>query len=263
MMSWNSQMEFQYTDTTLPYDSIGSFMDFFGGMAYDHLNYIFADVPYAQENSSVNTNLYKFGFSEPESFSYYDYSPGYSVTGQVCGNEGQDCHIENSQTLADNDVVAANMHREDNSITTPHANSVECSRVYQNTCDNEVVWQDNIDPDNMTYEELLELGEAVGTQSRGLSQDLISLLPVTKFKCGLFSRKRSRKERSDNEFLKGLSGFIQFCGFCQYSLQSLSREFGENRYAMKFLKLLIQFLENYKYQFHAFVDYLLFDLKHK
>nr|GMD17776.1 E3 ubiquitin ligase BIG BROTHER-like [Ipomoea batatas] len=195
MMSWNSQMEFQYTDTTLPYDSIGSFMDFFGGMAYDHLNYIFADVPYAQENSSVNTNLYKFGFSEPESFSYYDYSPGYSVTGQVCGNEGQDCHIENSQTLADNDVVAANMHREDNSISTPHANSVECSRVYQNTCDNEVVWQDNIDPDNMTYEELLELGEAVGTQSRGLSQDLISLLPVTKFKCGLFSRKRSRKER--------------------------------------------------------------------
>lgn len=107
------------------------------------------------------------------------------------------------------------------------------------------------------------MGEAVGTQSRGLSQDLISLLPVTKFKCGLFSRKRSRKERSDNEFLKGLSGFIQFCGFCQYSLQSLSREFGENRYAMKFLKLLIQFLENYKYQFHAFVDYLLFDLKHK
>nr|GMD12945.1 E3 ubiquitin ligase BIG BROTHER-like [Ipomoea batatas] len=195
MMSWNSQMEFQYTDTTLPYDSIGSFMDFFGGMAYDHLNYIFADVPYAQENSSVNTNMYKFVFSEPESFSYYDYSPGYSVSGQVCGNEGQDCHIENSQTLADNDVVAANMHREDNSISTPHANSVECSRVYQNTCDNEVVWQDNIDPDNMTYEELLELGEAVGTQSRGLSQDLISLLPVTKFKCGLFSRKRSRKER--------------------------------------------------------------------
>ncbi|XP_031100159.1 E3 ubiquitin-protein ligase BIG BROTHER-like [Ipomoea triloba] len=195
MMSWNLQMEFQYTDTTLPYDSIGSFMDFFEGMAYDHLNYIFADVPYAQENSSVNTNLYKFGFSEPESFSYYDYSPGYSVTGQVCGNDGQDCHIGNSQTLADNDVVAANMHREDNSISTSHANSVECSRVYQNTCDNEVVWQDNIDPDNMTYEELLELGEAVGTQSRGLSQDLISLLPVTKFKCGLFSRKRSRKER--------------------------------------------------------------------
>nr|CAB3496928.1 unnamed protein product [Digitaria exilis] len=76
----------------------------------------------------------------------------------------------------------------------------------------QVVWQDNIDPDNMTYEyisclilsstitwfcwqELLDLGEAVGTQSRGLSQERISLLPVTKFKCGFFSRKKRRRER--------------------------------------------------------------------
>ncbi|KAI9112500.1 hypothetical protein K1719_016423 [Acacia pycnantha] len=29
-----------------------------------------------------------------------------------------------------------------------------------------VIWQDNIDPDNMTCEELSNLGEAVGTQSR-------------------------------------------------------------------------------------------------
>ncbi|KAL0379889.1 UNVERIFIED_CONTAM: E3 ubiquitin-protein ligase BIG BROTHER, partial [Sesamum angustifolium] len=30
----------------------------------------------------------------------------------------------------------------------------------------QVLWQDDIDPDTMTYEELLDLGEAVGTQSR-------------------------------------------------------------------------------------------------
>ncbi|MCI15338.1 E3 ubiquitin ligase BIG brother-like protein [Trifolium medium] len=59
----------------------------------------------------------------------------------------------------------------------------------------QVIWQDNIDPDNMTYEELLELGEAVGTQSRGLTQEQISLLPVSKFKCGFFLRKKSRNER--------------------------------------------------------------------
>nr|DAD29830.1 TPA_asm: hypothetical protein HUJ06_031298 [Nelumbo nucifera] len=56
-------------------------------------------------------------------------------------------------------------------------------------------WQDNIDPDNMTYEELLDLGEAVGTHSRGLSQEHISQLPISKFKCGFFSRKKSRGER--------------------------------------------------------------------
>lgn len=44
-------------------------------------------------------------------------------------------------------------------------------------------------------QELLELGEAVGTQSRGLSQELIALLPVSKHKCSFFSRKKSRDER--------------------------------------------------------------------
>ncbi|XLU95981.1 hypothetical protein S245_010333, partial [Arachis hypogaea] len=53
----------------------------------------------------------------------------------------------------------------------------------------------SIDPDNMTYEELLELGEAVGTQSCGLTQEQISMLPVSsKYKCGFFSRKKSRDE---------------------------------------------------------------------
>ncbi|KHN31774.1 Sugar transporter ERD6-like 6 [Glycine soja] len=47
----------------------------------------------------------------------------------------------------------------------------------------------------ITSEELLELGEAVGTQSRGLTQEYISSLPVSKYKCGFFSRKKSRDER--------------------------------------------------------------------
>ncbi|KAI7991686.1 E3 ubiquitin-protein ligase BIG BROTHER [Camellia lanceoleosa] len=105
-MSWNPQTEVNYANATFPYNSAGSFINFFEGLAYEHVNFIFADSLPAQ-----------------------------------------------------------------------------------------VVWQDNVDPDNMTYEELLELGEAVGTQGRGLSQDLISLLPVRKFKSGFFSRKKSRNER--------------------------------------------------------------------
>ncbi|PQQ07776.1 hypothetical protein Pyn_02241 [Prunus yedoensis var. nudiflora] len=68
-------------------------------------------------------------------------------------------------------------------------------RRNQNSQDYQVIWQDNIDPDSLTYEELLELSEAVGTQSRGLSQDQISLLPISKYKCSFFSRKKSRDER--------------------------------------------------------------------
>nr|AFK40026.1 unknown [Lotus japonicus] len=74
--------------------------------------------------------------------------------------------------------------------------SIECPRRHHsNSSDYQVIWQDNIDPDDMTYEELLELGEAVGTQSRGLTPEQISLLPVSKYKCGFFLRKKSRDER--------------------------------------------------------------------
>nr|GMD24499.1 E3 ubiquitin ligase BIG BROTHER-like [Ipomoea batatas] len=192
-MSWNPQMEFHYSNSAMPYNSIGSFMDFFGAMTYDHVNYIFADASYAPESlyPSVYTNQYKFGFSEAGNFCYYDYSHDHVLNNQVSGNEVQDRHLENPSTIAVSESVAADMHQQENL----GANSMECPRGHHNTRVNEVVWQDNIDPDNMTYEELLELGEAVGTQSRGLSQDLISLLPVTKFKRGLFSRRKSRTER--------------------------------------------------------------------
>ncbi|KAK5845190.1 hypothetical protein PVK06_001346 [Gossypium arboreum] len=58
--------------------------------------------------------------------------------------------------------------------------------------------------------ELLELGESVGTQSRGLTKELISLLPVSKYKCSLFSRKKSRKERlrSKNNLQKAHNGWL-------------------------------------------------------
>ncbi|KAK1272573.1 E3 ubiquitin ligase BIG BROTHER-related [Acorus gramineus] len=42
-------------------------------------------------------------------------------------------------------------------------------------------WQE-VDPDELSYEELLALGEVVGTQSRGLSVDTIASLPSTNYK---------------------------------------------------------------------------------
>ncbi|XP_042505628.1 E3 ubiquitin ligase BIG BROTHER-related-like [Macadamia integrifolia] len=54
--------------------------------------------------------------------------------------------------------------------------------------------QDNIDPDNMTYEELQSLGDAIGTESRGLSEELISYLQTSKYKTGGFFSKKDKKE---------------------------------------------------------------------
>ncbi|XP_008795396.2 E3 ubiquitin-protein ligase BIG BROTHER-like [Phoenix dactylifera] len=56
------------------------------------------------------------------------------------------------------------------------------------------VAQDDVDPDNMTYEELQRLSEAIGTESRGLSDELISFLPNSRYKIGLFSKKEKHEE---------------------------------------------------------------------
>ncbi|VVA98272.1 unnamed protein product [Arabis nemorensis] len=45
------------------------------------------------------------------------------------------------------------------------------------------VW-DEMDPDELSYEELLALGEFVGTESRGLSADTIASLPSKRYKEG-------------------------------------------------------------------------------
>ncbi|KAF6154434.1 hypothetical protein GIB67_028326 [Kingdonia uniflora] len=58
----------------------------------------------------------------------------------------------------------------------------------------QAVRQDNIDPDNMTYEELQSLGEAIGSQSKGLSDELISYLPSYKYKTGFFSKKEKHED---------------------------------------------------------------------
>ncbi|GMH19655.1 hypothetical protein Nepgr_021496 [Nepenthes gracilis] len=50
--------------------------------------------------------------------------------------------------------------------------------------------QDGVDPDQMTYEELQSLGETIGSESKGLSENDISSLPSFKYRTGgLFSKK--------------------------------------------------------------------------
>ncbi|KAI3985412.1 hypothetical protein MKX01_033726 [Papaver californicum] len=56
------------------------------------------------------------------------------------------------------------------------------------------VRQDSIDPDNMTYEQLQSLGESLGTESKGLSEELIAYLPTFKYKVGFFSKKEKHDE---------------------------------------------------------------------
>ncbi|KAJ9164368.1 hypothetical protein P3X46_023951 [Hevea brasiliensis] len=196
-MSWNPLMELHYTNTSYPYNSAGSFMEYFEGLTYEHVNFIFDGASQVQESvyPSMNANFYKFSLSQPGSSLYYDHSHAYQVQdhGSQIDDYGRPLEHSSTVTNVPTAVVSAEWERNENMTTSN--DPVECLQRHQNAQDFQVIWQDNIDPDNMSYEELLELGEAVGAQSRGLSQELISLLPVSKYKCSFFSRRKSRSER--------------------------------------------------------------------
>ena len=57
---------------------------------------------------------------------------------------------------------------------------------------------DNINPDEMTYEELLELGEKIGVVCKGFSEEQIKMIPIVKY-------KKSNSEIKD-----------EMCSVCQY-----------------------------------------------
>ncbi|PNT61693.1 hypothetical protein BRADI_5g18810v3 [Brachypodium distachyon] len=58
----------------------------------------------------------------------------------------------------------------------------------------QVATEDGVDPDNMTYEELQQLGETIGTESKGLPDDMIMLLKSSTYKIRIFSRKEKHDE---------------------------------------------------------------------
>ncbi|KAJ4828859.1 hypothetical protein Tsubulata_023182 [Turnera subulata] len=195
-MSWISHMDAQYMNTSYPYNSAGSFIEYFEGLTYEHVNFIFEGGSHLQDSvyPSVSTNFYKFGTAQPGS-AYYDHSHNYEVHDHAPRNDEYRRPLENSSTVANERTSAVNTEWEGTENRPAHNDPVECLRRRQNAPDYQVIWQDNVDPDAMSYEELLELGETVGTQSRGLSQELISLLPVSKHKRSFFSRRKSRSER--------------------------------------------------------------------
>ncbi|KAL8145321.1 hypothetical protein AgCh_003495 [Apium graveolens] len=59
--------------------------------------------------------------------------------------------------------------------------------------DTQNTMQDDVDPDSMTYEQLQSLGEIVGSENKGLPEELISRLPTFKYNSGIFSKKKKEE----------------------------------------------------------------------
>ncbi|KAJ6814852.1 E3 ubiquitin ligase BIG BROTHER-like [Iris pallida] len=199
-MNVNRQVEVHYIDTGFPYTMTQSFMDLFEGLSYAQADVALAEALQDQGNpywSMMHTSSYKYGFSGSVSSPYYSFSHAYEMNDYVPRLDGGRRLWDNPAPSNTVDLPQPVLHGVGSADASASPNTEDCIRANPETSSpqEQVILEDNIDPDNMTYEELLDLGEAVGTQSRGLSQDKISLLPVTKYKCSFFSRKKAHRER--------------------------------------------------------------------
>ncbi|CAN1354755.1 E3 ubiquitin-protein ligase BIG BROTHER [Linum perenne] len=194
-MSWNSGMDVHYMDTSYPYNSAGSFMEYFQGLTYEHVNFIFDGGCHVQD-SGYGSQSYKFGALQPGSTPHYDPSDTYEALDHGPRMDEYERPFGGSSRMPVERTAVTSTEWDSNDDATSHINLVDCVRRHHSSHDfHQGTWQDSLDPDDMTYEELLELGEAVGSQSRGLPQEHISLLPVSRYKCCIFSRRKSRTER--------------------------------------------------------------------
>ncbi|KAG9448432.1 hypothetical protein H6P81_008397 [Aristolochia fimbriata] len=183
-----------------------SFMDLFEGLAYAQSDFILAGPLQDQVHGltlsdctywPTHVNAYKYGVSGSGSTSYFTQVHTDDVADHLIRMDGGR-RMWDSPAMISCEEPQPTVHgrgSRGSANVTSHATSEECIRNHHSTSSSQILWQDNIDPDNMTYEELVDLGEAVGTHNRGLSQDRISSLPVSKYKCSFFSRKKKQTER--------------------------------------------------------------------
>ncbi|KAL4359930.1 hypothetical protein AHAS_Ahas08G0126600 [Arachis hypogaea] len=204
-MNDGRQMGLHYMDNGFPYAvNDSNFVDFFQGVSHVPVNYTFAGSMPDQECVywSMNMNQYKFGLSGPGSTSYYG---SYEVNDHLPRMEINRAEWEYPSVTITEEPATADSPPIREGVTSMQTIPEECSPNHHESDGSQVIWQDDIDPDNMTYEELLDLGEAVGTQSRGLSQELIDTLPTSKYKFGsLFKRKNYGKRNVQFAILKCL-----------------------------------------------------------
>ncbi|KAJ8573559.1 hypothetical protein K7X08_010070 [Anisodus acutangulus] len=146
-----------------------------------------------QENAywCMNMSYYKYGHSILESTSYHSYETGIN---HVSRPDLSERPWEYAIPMNVDEGASTDVIYEENTVPGEDAGTEECVLSNQDDSNHQDILEDEIDPDNMTYEELLDLGETFGTQSRGLPDELISLLPTTKYKSnGIFSRKKSEE----------------------------------------------------------------------
>lgn len=202
-MNSNQQIEVHYINTGFPYTVTDSFMDLFEGLDYVHPDLALAEALQDQESVywSLQTNTDKQGATgSATSNSRNGHTQTHEGNEQVNNTTDSTRGWDNNSQVNSDEALAHVLQETEDSVDITNmmaaASIEECNRGHRvGSSSSQSTWQDIVDPDNMTYEELVELGEAVGTHSRGLCPDLIASLPVSKYKTKLFSRRKNKDDR--------------------------------------------------------------------
>ncbi|XP_009599844.1 E3 ubiquitin-protein ligase BIG BROTHER [Nicotiana tomentosiformis] len=195
-MSGDQHMDMHYMNNMgFPYNVPETFTGFLDGVSHTPMHYHNNPLHIQdQENAywCMNMSYCKYGYSNLESTSYHSYETGSNH--HVSRPDLSERPWEYPIPMNVDEGVSTDVIYEENTVSTEDAAAEECVLPHQDDSSHQDILEDDIDPDNMTYEELLDLGETVGTQSRGLPEELINLLPTTKYKSNsIFSRKKSEE----------------------------------------------------------------------
>lgn len=183
-MSRDIDVHDHYLNGGIPAEIAENFKDFFpdhDDLSYEEFLLQQGSVYLSfQENSKQSSNLSQSS-GRPEGES----SRGRSANSQEALDEALARSLQELEEDFDDFEVT-----ERSSTTEVRESSVEApARV---TSEN--ARQDDINPDNMNYEELVELGETVGVEKKGISEDLLDQLPTFKYKTGFFSKKKKNED---------------------------------------------------------------------
>ncbi|KAL5727683.1 RING-type E3 ubiquitin transferase [Ranunculus cassubicifolius] len=115
---------------------------------------------------------------------------------QAVGNEGESLQVGNPNSQLELDeALALSLQELENQFSgssvdgDSESESVN-AEVNSAETSTEAAREDTVDPDNMTYEELQSLGDEIGAESRGLSDELLEYLPSYKYKTGFFKKEK-------------------------------------------------------------------------
>ncbi|KAL6977665.1 RING-type E3 ubiquitin transferase [Sarracenia purpurea var. burkii] len=144
-----------------------------------------------QQQESVYQSLKGYG----RSFHRNDWCHFSAHESESSGHDGFDSQLALDEALARS---LEELEEDLDDLNISHSDATESREVSSReenavTHVNEDLTQDDVDPDHMTYEQLVALGES-SCPHKGLSEEVISRLPTSKYKMGFLSKQKEEKE---------------------------------------------------------------------